>query len=108
MKALLLSIALLLATVGCGGYGSGMGLTPASMPRISPRPGTLPTPQTITITDNQQGATVYFTTDGSMPTLSSPIYRGPFMITQSTTVQAIAAAGGFSTSTVAIANYTLQ
>lgn len=78
------------------------------MPMLSPAAGTYPTPQTITITDNLQSATIYFTIDGSTPTLSSPIYRGPFMITQTTRVEAIAAAGGYMTSAVSIANYTLQ
>ena len=107
MKALICAL-LLLTSLGCGGYGSGMGMTPAPMPMLSPPAGTYPTPQTITITESVQGATIYYTTDGSTPTLSSPIYRGPFMITQTTKVEAIAAAGGYMTSAIAIANYTLQ
>ncbi|MGB7553071.1 MAG: chitobiase/beta-hexosaminidase C-terminal domain-containing protein [Candidatus Korobacteraceae bacterium] len=107
MKALLCAL-LLLTSLGCGGYGSGMGMTPAPMPTLSPAAGIHPTPQTITISDSLQSATIYYTIDGSTPTLSSPIYRGPFMITQTTRVEAIAAAGGYTTSAVAIADYTLQ
>ena len=103
MKALLLCTLLLLTSLGCGGYGSGMGMTPAPVPMLSPPSGTYPTPQTITITDSLGAATIYYSTDGSTPTLSSPIYRGPFVITQTTKVQAIAAAGGYMTSGVAIA-----
>jgi len=55
-----------------------------------------------------QGAIIYVAVDGSMPSLSSPVYRGPFVITQSAKVQAIATVNGYSTSPVAVANYTLQ
>lgn len=108
MKFLWAPILVLVTTVGCGGYGSGMGSTPAPAPAISPAPGMYMAPLTVSISDTMQNATIYVTTDGSMPTLSSPIYRGPFMLNQSAQVQAIAAAGGFSTSPMTIANFTLQ
>jgi hypothetical protein len=85
-----------------------MGMTAAPAPAVSPASGTYPTPLTVTIQDSLQSATIYVTIDGSMPTLSSPIYRGPFSITQSAKVQAIAVNNGYSTSPVAVANYTLQ
>jgi len=108
MKFLWAPILVLVTTVGCGGYGSGMGSTPAPAPAISPAPGMYSAPLTVSISDTMQNATIYVTTDGSMPTLSSPIYRGPFMLNQSAQVQAIAVAGGFSTSPMTIANFTLQ
>jgi len=108
MKSLLFAIFVLLINLGCGGYGSGMGMTPAAAPLIVPAAGTYSTPLTVTITDSVQNAVIYVTVDGSMPSLSSPVYHGPFMITQSAKVQAIAAAGGYNTSPVAIANFTLQ
>jgi hypothetical protein len=111
MKSLFAGILLLLlVTLGCGGYGSGMGNTPAAMPQIAPASGTFSTPLTVTISDSTPGAVIYVTTDGTMPTLSSHIYQGPFALTQAGTakVQAIAAAGGYSTSPVAVANLTLQ
>ena len=51
--------------------------------------------------DSTPGAVIYVTSDGTMPTLSSPIIKGR-------SVQAVASAGGYSTSSVAIANFTLQ
>ena len=108
MKLLLVGILVLAINLGCGGYGSGMGMTPAPAPAISPSSGTYPTPLTVSITDSVQNTVIYVTLDGSMPTLSSPVYKGPFVITQSAKVQAIALANGYSTSPVAVANYTLQ
>jgi len=110
MKLLPATLLLALINLGCGGYGSGMGTTPAPMPQIAPNTGTFSTPLTVTITDQLQNTVIYVTTDGSTPTLNSRIYSGPFMLTQAgqVQVQAIAVAGGYKTSQVAIANFTLQ
>ena len=109
MKILLAALVLAVG-LGCGGYGGGMGTTPAAKPAIAPAAGTYATPLTVNITDSLSSATIYYTTDGTTPTLSSPIYRGPFALSQpgQVQVQAIAAAGGYTTSSVAIANFTLQ
>jgi len=108
MKYLLVGILVLLINVGCGGYGSGMGVTPAPAPAIAPGTGTYSTPAKVTISDSLPNAVIYVTLDGSTPTLSSPVYRGPFMLTQSARVQAVAAAGGYNTSPVGVADLTLQ
>ena len=108
MKLLLVGIFALVINLGCGGYGSGMGMNQAAMPAIAPASGTYATPLTVTIQDSLRGATIYVTVDGSTPSLSSPVYRGPFMLTQSAKVQAIALVNGYSTSPVAVANFTLQ
>jgi len=110
MKSLTAVILLLLATTGCGGYGKGMGTTPTPVPSIAPASGMYQTPLSITISDSLSNAVIYVTTDGSMPSLSSPVYQGPIMLTQAGTVQvrAIAFAGGYSTSAVVTANFTLQ
>jgi len=44
----------------------------------------------VTITNNEAGASVYYTTDGTTPTASSTAYLTPFTITETTTVKAIA------------------
>ena len=112
MKSLLAVSLLLSINLGCGGYGSGsgMGMTAAAPPQTSPSSGTYSTPLTVTISDSTPGAVIYVTTDGTMPRLSSPIYQGPFSLTQAgaVRVQAVASAGGYSTSSVAVANFTLQ
>ncbi|HZD30494.1 MAG TPA: chitobiase/beta-hexosaminidase C-terminal domain-containing protein [Candidatus Angelobacter sp.] len=110
MKQLSPVMLFLLLSVGCGGYGSGMGNNPAPVPQIAPAAGSYSTPLTVTITDSLQSAVIYVTTDGSMPTLSSPIYRGALTLSQSgqVRVQAVVAAGGYASSPVAVANFTLQ
>ena len=44
----------------------------------------------VTITCATEGATIYYTTDGGDPTNEDAIYAGPFPITETTTVKAIA------------------
>lgn len=52
---------------------------------------------TVTITA-EEGATIYYTTDGSVPTTASTEYTAPFAITETTTVNAIAVKDGESSS----------
>lgn len=49
---------------------------------------------TVTITANQEGATVYYTTDGTTPTDKSTKYTEPITLTETTTVKAIAYLNG--------------
>ena len=64
----------------------------------------------VTIADTLAGAAIYYTTDGSTPTLSSTPYTAPFTLTAlgSATVNAIAIAPGYALSTVATATYTVS
>lgn len=61
-------------------------------PTITPISGTYTEAQTVTITNNAEGATVYYTTDGTTPTASSTEYAGPFVLNQNGTytIKAIA------------------
>ena len=61
----------------------------------------------VTINDATPDATIHFTTDGSTPTASSPVYSGPLTITQTTTISAIATLTGQAPSAVATATYTI-
>lgn len=46
---------------------------------------------TVTINSDQSVAAIYYTTNGDEPTTSSTLYQGPFTLTETTTVKAIAA-----------------
>lgn len=78
----------------------------AATPVISPPNSTFVGSQTVSISDMTPGSIVHYTTDGSMPTSSSQVYVGPFMISATTTVNAIAVATGFMPSAIATTTYT--
>ena len=80
--------------VGAAGQVSVYGiLTPVTaVPTFSPAGGTYGSTQTIAIADSTPGAIVYYTTDGSTPTPSSPVYSAPLIVSTTTTLQAIAIA----------------
>src|SRR5882762_1408427 len=82
--------------------------TVAATPTFSPGGGTYPGSVTVTISDATSGATIYYTTDGSAPTTSSAVYTGALTFTQTTTLNAMAAASGMTNSAVASATYTVQ
>src|SRR5207247_1674590 len=67
-----------------------------------------PRPWPVPINAATSGATIYYTTDGTTPTPASPVYAGPFAVTQTTTVRAMAAASGMANSAVASATYTIR
>ncbi len=55
----------------------------------------------VTITCATEGASIYYTTDGSNPTASSTLYSGTFAVPNETTVKAIATKTGYDDSEVA-------
>jgi|GEM_PF-6775701 len=60
----------------------------------------------VSITCATQGATICYTTDGSEPTESSPVYTAPLTLTTTTTIKAKAFKEGYTPSTTAQATYT--
>src|SRR6266567_4377118 len=87
---------------------AGTGSTVVATPTFSPGGGTYTGSVTVTISDATSGATIHYTTDGSTPTTSSPVYSGALTFTQTTTLKAMAAASGMTDSGVASATYTIQ
>ena len=62
---------------------------------------------TVTIEPTTNGAALYYTLDGSLPTTNSATYTGPFLLTNSATVSANAWAAGYVNSVVGTAQYTI-
>ncbi len=76
-------------------------------PKISLASGTLSKPTQVAIGSSLAAATIYITTDGSVPGLSSPVYSKPLSINFTQTVKAIAIINGVQSS-VASATFTLN
>ena len=83
-------------------------LSPANTPTFQPLGGTYSTAQVVSIFETTTGTTIYYTTNGSQPTTSSPVYTGPLTIGANTTIQAIAAGGGHTASSVGAATYVIN
>ncbi|HNX20996.1 MAG TPA: chitobiase/beta-hexosaminidase C-terminal domain-containing protein, partial [Bacteroidales bacterium] len=81
-------------------------LTSASTPTFTPAQGVLYAPAAITLECTTPAATIYYTTDGTTPDITSTVYTAPINVTATTTIKAIAAATGFNLSNVATATYT--
>jgi N-acetylneuraminic acid mutarotase len=84
-------------------------LPKTSTPTFSVPAGTYTGSLTVKISDATNGATIYFTTDGSTPTTSSTVFysNSSISIPYSATLKAIAVASGCLNSAVATATYTL-
>lgn len=79
-----------------------------AIPSFTPAPATYTTSQLVTITSATQGATIYYTLDGSAPGPSSPVYNAPLPITTTTTLKAIATKSGMTSSGVSTGLYTIE
>ena len=77
-------------------------------PLFSVIPGTYTEGQSVTITSATEGATIYYTTDGTDPTADSTEYTQMISISESMTLKAIAIKEGMKNSAVAEAIYVIQ
>jgi N-acetylneuraminic acid mutarotase len=82
----------------------------AATPTFSVQTGIYTTAQTVTINDSTSGSTIYYTTNDTTPTTSSPSLSpgGSITVSSSETVEAVAVASGYTNSDVATANYTIS
>ena len=79
--------------------------TQLAAPTFTPAGGTFTSDQSVTISA-ADGATIYYTTDGTDPTTSSTKYESAITVSKTTTIKAIAVKDGH-TSSIASATYTL-
>jgi glucosylceramidase len=95
------------STVATGVYT--VNLPAAATPTFSPAPGSYTSAQSVSLSDATMGASIYYTTNGATPTTSSTVFSAltPISVSSTTTINAIAAASGFSNSAVAAGTYTL-
>ncbi len=86
----------------------GTTLTKADSPTFSPAPGSFTTQQTVTLSSTQAGVSIYYTIDGSTPSVSSTLYKSPIVVTKPTKISAIAVyPNRLSESTPAIGYYVI-
>ena len=84
-----------------------IGTTPAAAtPMFNPAPGTYSGPLTVTLSDTTAGAVIHCTTNGTMPTPTSPVCTTA-TISTATTLSALATASGFNPSAVISGTYTI-
>lgn len=62
----------------------------------------------ITISCATEGATIYYTTDGTNPTAASTVYSTPVVINEALTLKALAVKDGMDDSAIATAEYTIK
>ena len=82
-------------------------------PTFSPAAGTYNEAQNVTIACATQGATIYYTLDGSDPIAPTggpqgTAYSNPIAISETTTVKAVAIKQGMNNSEIATATYTIE
>jgi len=108
LLALALGI-LSLTLAGCGGGGSAPPqMQTAATPTFSPAGGSFTATQSVTLSDSTAGATIYYTTDGTVPTTASTSYSAAISVATTTTINAIAVASGYNNSAEATATYTIS
>ena len=110
LLSLVLAVISLMVVGGCGSGVASSGQIVNTPPSLTPTI-TAATQQggaeLITMSSQVSGASIYYTTDGSQPTTNSLAYLAPFLITQTTTVNAIAVSATAQSSVVSQA-YTLS
>ena len=87
---------------GVAVYGIGIILP---VPVISPNGGVYTNSVTVTLSDATNGVTIYYTLNGTVPTTNSLRYTGPFVLTNTVAVNAIAAQPGAFNSAEASASF---
>ncbi|KAA9007667.1 hypothetical protein F4V43_04070 [Paenibacillus spiritus] len=63
---------------------------------------------TVALSTATEGATIYYTLDGSVPTTSSPAYTGPITVSENVTIKAYAVKDGMIASEVKEWTYTVE
>ena len=84
------------------------GLPALPPPTISPAGGTFGGSVLVTLQPPDTNATIFYTLDGSLPTMTSSLYASPFTLTNSVIVSANAFEVGFTNSIAIISSFSLQ
>lgn len=77
-------------------------------PQFNPAGGNYSTAIDVAISSTTPDAVIYYTLDGSNPTLGSSVYAGPINVNSTTTVNAIAVKTGYTNSGISTATYVIN
>jgi len=88
-----------------GGTSWNKEISTVSTPTFSPSPGTYTSAQDVSISCSTSSATIYYTTNGTEPTESSPVYSSSVHIASTTTLKARAYKSGWNPSVIASGVY---
>ncbi|MBM4398705.1 MAG: chitobiase/beta-hexosaminidase C-terminal domain-containing protein [Candidatus Cloacimonetes bacterium] len=77
----------------------------AIRPVFNPNAGTSSSPVNVTITSSTQNAKIYYTTNGTEPSINSAVYTNPINLSTNTTLKARAIVTGWTPSEVETGNY---
>jgi hypothetical protein len=97
----------------CGVAGVGMAIVPV-MAQIATMPVTMSTTAAqngamiVSLATPTPKATIYYTLDGSVPTVASMKYEAPFLVASNLTVKAFALYPGYAPSTVTVRSFSLN
>ncbi|MEW5921391.1 MAG: S-layer homology domain-containing protein, partial [Bacillota bacterium] len=97
-----------LADLAAAGYGNVPLYRQIAAPVASPQAGPVDRDTSVSLSSATPGATIYYTTDGSVPTSGSTVYTLPITINSAVTIKAIAVKENMHDSMVATFNYTIR
>ena len=84
------------------------GLPTVATPTITPQGGTFTDSVTITLASSTQNALIYYTLDGSDPTVNDDLYSNPFPLTSSATLKARSFLASYNDSAIYKIIYVIQ
>lgn len=84
-----------------------IGQPTAEAPTFVPNGGEVSKGSTVTLSTTTPGGVIHYTTNGSTPTASSPVYEEPIAINANTTIKALTIADGYKNSSVVTKNFTV-
>lgn len=83
-------------------------VTAVATPTATPSAGAVAADTEVVLATTTPGATIYYTTDDTTPTMSSTVYTAKIKITAATTIKAIAVKEGLAGSAMLTAAYTIS
>ena len=89
-------------------YDSGASQQYVATPTFSPEAGTYYEALSVSISCATEGAIIYYTDDGTDPTENSMVYTEPIMVSETTTIKAIAMKEEYLNSNIASATYIIS